>query len=69
MEAKPGPSDCTYSPMLALTAVLPSPETSHATPMRGDTLLQFGTLRISSNVRAGTKRPASTDCAGIDELK
>ena len=35
----------------------------------GTHLFQFGTFVIASNWRTGTKRPAASVCAGIEELK
>src|SRR5262245_45719666 len=67
--AKPGPCDWTYTPKLPLIAVRPLPVRSYDAPMRGETLFQFGTSLIASNCRTGTKRPAGSVCAGIDELK
>src|ERR1700730_60485 len=56
----------TYRLKLPLTAVLPSPKTSQATPRRGEKSFQFGTFGTSGKLRlrVGTHGPGPTPCAG-----
>src|SRR5205809_6393250 len=59
----------TNLPTLPLSAVLPLPNRSYATPTRGIQSLHLGTSVIALNWRAGTHVPAGADCAGIDSFK
>src|SRR6266540_4579412 len=52
--------------MPPLSAVRPSPNTSHEMPNRGDTVFQLTMSFCSAKVRAGTQVPAPTLCSGID---
>src|SRR5687768_17295321 len=69
VEAKPGPCDCTYFPIVPLIAVLPLPNRSYDAPNLGETSFQFGTLGTRANRRSGTNRPAGEICSGTSELK
>ena len=58
-----------YLPVLNFSAVRASPNTSQATPMRGDhSGPQQGTQLTSAKSRPRAKRPSGTRCGGTDPL-